>query len=42
MNQSDEFISDRENGIVEWITIDEACRKSKEERLKIARLIWKS
>ncbi len=41
MNQSEVFITDREYGAIEWISIDEIHnRKTKEERIKIAKLIW--
>jgi hypothetical protein len=41
-NQDKTFISDRESGTMEWITLDEVCRKTKEERQRLARLIWRN
>ena len=35
------FISDRETDSITWITVDEAAKKTKEERIRIAKLIWR-
>ena len=39
-NQDETYIQDRETSTMEWLTLDEVCRKTKEERQRLARLIW--
>jgi hypothetical protein len=43
-NQSEIFIGDRESDkpedILNWLTVDEACQKTKKERIKLCRKIW--
>jgi hypothetical protein len=42
MNQDETFIGDRESSSMEWITLDEVCRKTKTERQEIAKKIWEN